>query len=235
MVQTMSLRGPTNDGEECNRLLLQNCSADTPLVCAQPTSFVSNDDLVTGGADTASAVSMRPVVDTTAKHPPKRLRKPSQKARENADDLAAARASRLKRTDRAAQARDCNFSESNSVNNCFPFYKGKGRHNVPQTLIDACSTTDGKAKVVREWRDLTSNQQKAKIEAMKQVKRDNKSKNRRRSAEDRAKGRERSKAKKEESERKKRVCRDKRNKKRKDDRAQARQKKVRGVHLNLLL
>ena len=235
MVQTMSLRGPTNDGEECNRLLLQNCSADTPLVCAQPTSFVSNDDLVTGGADTASAVSMRPVVDTTAKHPPKRLRKPSQKARENADDLAAARASRLKRTDRAAQARDCNFSESNSVNNCFPFYKGKGRHNVPQTLIDACSTTDGKAKVVREWRDLTSNQQKAKIEAMKQVKRDNKSKNRRRSSEDRAKGREKSKAKKEESERKKQVCRDKRNKKRKDDRAQARQKKVRGVHLNLLL
>ena len=102
-------------------------------------------------------------------------------------------------------------------------------------MIDACSTTDGKAKVVREWRDLTSNQQKAKIEAMKQVKRDAKSKNRRRSAEDRAKGREKSKAKKEESERKKRVCRDKRNQKRKEDRAKARLQKVSGVQLNLLL
>ena len=102
-------------------------------------------------------------------------------------------------------------------------------------MIDACSTTDGKAKVVREWRDLTSNQQKAKIEAMKQINRETKSKNRRPSAEDRARGREISKAKKEESERKKQVCRDKRNKKRKDDQAQARQKKVRGVHLNLLL
>ena len=129
----------------------------------------------------------------------------------------------------------CNFSDPSSVNNCFPCYKGKGKHNVPQTLIDACSTADAKAKVVREWRILTSNQQKAKIEAMKQVKRDAKSKNRRRSAEDRAKGREKSKAKKEESERKKRVCRDKRNQKRKEDRAEARLQKVSGVQLNLLL
>ena len=230
----MSLHGPTNAGDERNRFYMQNCSANSPLFCAQPPSFVSNDNLVTGGADTASAVLMRPVVDTSVRPPSTRRQKPSRKARENADNLAAP-ASRLKRTDRTAQARDCNFSDSNSVNSCFPHYRGKGRHNVPQSLIDTCSTADAKAKVVREWRILTSNQQKAKIEAMKQVKKDAKSKNKRRSAEDRAKGREKSKAKKEESERKKQVCRDKRNQKRKDDRAKARLQKVSKVHLNLLL
>ena len=230
----MSLHGPTNVGDEGNRFYLQNCGSNTSLVCAQLPPFASNGNLATEGDDTASAVLTRQVVDTTVKHLSKRQRKPSQKARENADNSAAP-ASRFKRTDRAAQARDCNFSDSNSVNNCFPHYRGKGRHNVPQSLINACSTADAKAKVVREWRDLTSNQQSAKIEAMKQVKRDAKSKNRRRSAEDRAKGREKSKAKKEESERKKRVCRDKRNQKRKEDRAEARLQKVSGVHLNLLL
>ena len=177
----MSLHGPTNVGDEGNRFYLQNCGANTSLDRASLPPFANNDNLVTGGADTASAVSMRTVVDTTVKPPSTRRRKPSRKACENADNSAAP-ASRFKRMDRAAQARDCNFSDSNSVNNCFPHYKGKGRHNVPQSLINACSTADAKAKVVREWRDLTSNQQSAKIEAMKQVKRDTKSKNRRRSS-----------------------------------------------------
>ena len=177
----MSLHGPTNVGDEGNRFYLQNCGANTSLDRASLPPFANNDNLVTGGADTASAVLMRTVVDTTVKPPSTRRRKPSRKACENADNSAAP-ASRFKRTDRAAQARDCNFSDSNSVNNCFPHYRGKGRHNVPQSLINACSTADAKAKVVREWRDLTSNQQSAKIEAMKQVKRDTKSKNRRRSS-----------------------------------------------------
>ena len=65
MAHTMPPCGPTYDGEECNRLLLQNCSADTPLVCAQPPLFASNDDLVIGGVATASTALTRPVVGTT--------------------------------------------------------------------------------------------------------------------------------------------------------------------------
>ena len=61
----MSLHGPTNVGNEGNQFYLQNCGANSPLFRAQLSSSASNDDLVTGGADTASAVSMRPVVDTT--------------------------------------------------------------------------------------------------------------------------------------------------------------------------
>ena len=65
MAQIMPLRGPTDDGEECNRFSLQNCSVNTPLVCAQPPLFASNDDLVTGGVATASSVLLRLVVGTT--------------------------------------------------------------------------------------------------------------------------------------------------------------------------
>ena len=234
MAQTMPLCGLTNDDEECNQLSMQNCGADTPLVCAQPPSFASNDDLVTGGVATASTALTRPVTDTTVEPMHKRRQKPSQKACENADD-SAARASRLKRTNRAAQVRECDFSHPNSVNKCFPHYRGKGKHNVPQSLIDACSTAGAKAKVVREWRNLTSNQQKAKIEAVKQAKKETKSKNRKRSADDRAKGREKSKAKQEESERKRQERQSKRNQQRREDRAEAKRKKVSVMHLKLLL
>ena len=61
----MSLHSPTDVGDEGIRFYLQNCGANSPLFCAQLPLSASNDDLVTGGADTASAVSMRPVVDTT--------------------------------------------------------------------------------------------------------------------------------------------------------------------------
>ena len=122
MAQIISLYGRTDNGEECNRFSLQNCGADTPLVCSQPPLFASNDDLVTGGVATASAALTRPVVGTTMEPSSKRRQKPLQKACENADD-SAARASRLKRTNRAAQARECDFSHPNSVNKCFPHYR----------------------------------------------------------------------------------------------------------------
>ena len=79
MAHTMPLRCPTDDGEECNRLSLQNCGADTPLVCAQPPLFASNDNLVTGGVATASTVLLRLVVGTTVEPKFKRRQKPSQK------------------------------------------------------------------------------------------------------------------------------------------------------------
>ena len=85
----MSLHGPTDVSDEGNRLYLQNCGANTSLDRAQPPPFANNDNLVTEGADTVSTVLMRPVVDTTVKPPSKRRRKPSRKARENADNSAA--------------------------------------------------------------------------------------------------------------------------------------------------
>ena len=85
----MSLHGPTNVGDEGNRFYLQNCGSNTSLVCAQLPPFASNGNLATEGDDTASAVLTRQVVDTTVKHLSKRQRKPSQKARENADNSAA--------------------------------------------------------------------------------------------------------------------------------------------------
>ena len=86
MAQIMPLCGPTDDGKECNRFSLQNCSVNTPLVCAQPPLFASNDDLVTGGVATASTVLLRLVVGGTTVEPTfKRRRKPSQKVPESSD------------------------------------------------------------------------------------------------------------------------------------------------------
>ena len=85
MAQTMPLRGPTDDGEECNRFSLQNCSVNTPLVCAQPPLFASNDDLVTGGVATASTMLLRLVVGTTVEPMFKRRRRPSQKVPKSSD------------------------------------------------------------------------------------------------------------------------------------------------------
>ena len=85
MAHTMPLRGQTDNGEECNRLSLQNCGADTLLVCAQPPLFASNDDLVTGGVATASTVLLRLVVGTTVEPKFKRRQKPSQKVPESSD------------------------------------------------------------------------------------------------------------------------------------------------------
>ena len=81
----MSLSGPTNAGEECNQLSMQNCGADTPLVCAQPPLFASNDNLVTGGVATASTVLLRLIVGTTVGPTFKRRQKPSQKVPESSD------------------------------------------------------------------------------------------------------------------------------------------------------
>ena len=55
------------------------------------------------------------------------------------------------------------------------------------------------------------------------------------SADDRAKGREKSKAKQEESERKRQERQSKRNQQRREDRAEAKRKKVSVMHLKLLL
>ena len=85
MAQIMPLYGRTDNGEECNRFSLQNCSVNTPLVCAQPPLFASNDDLVTGGVATASTVLLRLVVGTTVEPKFKRRRKPSQKVPESSD------------------------------------------------------------------------------------------------------------------------------------------------------
>ena len=85
MAQIMPLYGRTDNGEEYNRFSLQNCGADTPLVCSQPPLFASNDDLVTGGVATASTVLLRLVVGTTVEPKFKRRQKPSQKVPESSD------------------------------------------------------------------------------------------------------------------------------------------------------
>lgn len=106
-----------------------------------------------------------------------RVRAPSRKSVESresapilADELASSRrrepppsnAGRFKRTDRAAQRSQCDFNDKHSVNRCFPKYSGKGRHDVPQTLIDQCLSVAAKTRVVQEWRNYSSDQQKQK-------------------------------------------------------------------------
>ena len=85
MAQIMPLCGPMDNGKECNRFSLQNCGAYTPLVCAQPSFFESNDDLVTRVVATASTVLLRQVVGTTVETTFKRRQKPSQKVPESSD------------------------------------------------------------------------------------------------------------------------------------------------------
>ncbi|EJK51174.1 hypothetical protein THAOC_29677, partial [Thalassiosira oceanica] len=77
-----------------------------------------------------------------------------------------ASADRFRRTDRAAQQSECDFSDKQSVNRCYPTHRGKGRHDVPQSLIDRCHSVAAKARAVREWRVLTSEQQKQRKESL---------------------------------------------------------------------
>ena len=110
-----------------------------------------------------------------------RVRAPSLRALESrgsapmlADELASSRrrqpppasADRFRRTDRAAQQSECDFSDKQSVNRCYPTHKGRGRHDVPQSLIDRCHSVAAKARAVREWRVLTSEQQKERKKAL---------------------------------------------------------------------
>ena len=115
-----------------------------------------------------------------------RVRAPSRKSVESresapilADELASSRrrepppsnAGRFKRTDRAAQRSQCDFNDKHSVNRCFPKYSGKGRHDVPQTLIDQCLSVAAKTRVVQEWRNYSSDQQKQKKKALAEERR----------------------------------------------------------------
>ncbi|EJK59947.1 hypothetical protein THAOC_19778 [Thalassiosira oceanica] len=80
----------------------------------------------------------------------------------NGDDAPpASNADRINSNDRRVTDKSqCDFSDPKSVNKFYPPHRSKGRHNVPQSLIDACTTLDGKKRAVREWRILTSAQQK---------------------------------------------------------------------------
>ncbi|EJK62283.1 hypothetical protein THAOC_17109 [Thalassiosira oceanica] len=83
-------------------------------------------------------------------------------SRGNGDDAPpASNADRINSNDRRVTDKSqCDFSDPKSVNKFYPPHRSKGRHNVPQSLIDACTTLDGKKRAVREWRILTSAQQK---------------------------------------------------------------------------
>jgi hypothetical protein len=58
----------------------------------------------------------------------------------------------------------CNFTSFISVNEHFKAHKGKGSYNVPRHLLDQ----KAKAKCVKEWRTLSSNQQRNIIDDLEE-------------------------------------------------------------------
>ncbi|EJK44923.1 hypothetical protein THAOC_36501, partial [Thalassiosira oceanica] len=125
------------------RSVLQNRRVDMPLPVPGEAEGASNAAVSSGGR--ASSGGRVPV--------------PS---RGNGDDAPpASNADRINSNDRRVTDKSqCDFSDPKSVNKFYPPHRSKGRHNVPQSLIDACTTLDGKKRAVREWRILTSAQQK---------------------------------------------------------------------------
>ena len=66
------------------------------------------------------------------------------------------------RTEREALARVCNFGSPGSIKTCFPTREGKGQFSCPPILLYAAETYDGKAAIIRDWRGLSSDQQRVK-------------------------------------------------------------------------
>ena len=77
-------------------------------------------------------------------------------------------ASRINRTKPSEQLQKCNFNDPLSINEHFPPHKGKGSFNPPVWLVNQAKTDSAKASKVREWRMLTTNQQKQRIEQHKE-------------------------------------------------------------------
>lgn len=86
---------------------------------------------------------------------------------EAADAPPPSNADRINRADgRVTDKSRCDFNDSKSVNKYYPPHKGKGRHNVPQTLIDQCQSDAAKKRAVEEWRILTRKQQQERKDTL---------------------------------------------------------------------
>lgn len=88
---------------------------------------------------------------------PRKKRRPSRQKTSSSN--------RFKRTDRKEALERCNFSDTQSINLWYKPYKGKGQINVPMYFLSQLTSKDAKAKFVREWRMLSTDQQIEKMEA----------------------------------------------------------------------
>ena len=63
----------------------------------------------------------------------------------------------IRGVDRAAQERNTDFADAASIKKNFPFYRGKGKRNVPLARLHKLASRKDKA-VGQQWRDLTDTQ-----------------------------------------------------------------------------
>lgn len=127
----------------------------------------SNGSLSSNGrGDGAAAASVEEQETSIA--PPKsagrskRKRQPSQKIRDNNDNNAAERPSKVARIvgrNVQDQIRNTNFRSTASINKHIPPHKSKGQFNCPYSYYGRASTEEGKFEYVRQWRNLSHNQQ----------------------------------------------------------------------------
>jgi len=92
----------------------------------------------------------------------KRKRQPSQKVRENNNNNAIERPSKVARVvgrNVQDQIRDTNFRSTASINKHIPPHKSKGQFNCPYSYYGRASTKEGMLNYVRQWRNLSHNQQ----------------------------------------------------------------------------
>ena len=65
----------------------------------------------------------------------------------------------IRGVDRAAQERNTDFADAASIKKNFPFYRGKGKRNVPLAQLHKLASRKDKADYCRQWRNLTDAQQ----------------------------------------------------------------------------
>lgn len=70
----------------------------------------------------------------------------------------------LRRVDRKKALELCDFRDPSSINQYYPPHKSKGQFNPPLFFISEYHSREAKAKFVLEWRTLSTDQQRAKME-----------------------------------------------------------------------
>ncbi len=135
---------PTDPSEDCNELSTQNGGATAPVT------------------ESGASVSMR---DEALKTTSPSDRVPTTgNAAAAVNETNASQVSRIKGNESLKDKIErCNFDSSESINEVFPPYKGKGTNDVPPELLFFCQSDAAKARIVQGWRNYSENQQLQKI------------------------------------------------------------------------
>ncbi|KAL9183880.1 hypothetical protein ACHAXT_004736 [Thalassiosira profunda] len=120
-----------------------------------------------------------------------RERMAKEKEERGKEKARRSKAANIAGVDKQKQEEETDFTKQKSIRQYFPYYKGKGRRDVPLLQLKKLSSAEAKAKFCRDWRNMTEAQQDAekarfKKEKAAEVAREAKEKERAKNAKKRA-------------------------------------------------